>query len=103
MLIAIIDSGIDANHPEFLGRVSPLSFSFLRGEDADDIFDDDGHGTHVTGILGAARNGIGNMGVAYAAELMALKAIGSGLLTNCGHFGHRRIMRLFMLQAEAPK
>lgn len=75
ILVAVVDSGLDIHHPEFFGRISPLSYSFLD-IDPLNVFDPDGHGTHVAGIIGAARNGIGNMGVAYGAELMALKAIG---------------------------
>jgi len=74
VLVGIVDTGLDIQHPEFLGRISPLSYSFLN-LDPKNLSDSNSHGTHVAGIIGAARNGVGNMGVAYASELMALKAI----------------------------
>ncbi|SCZ10974.1 autotransporter domain-containing protein [Microvirga guangxiensis] len=77
--VAVVDSGIDFNHPEFVGRISPLSYSYAVGRDPLDLSDTEfdgsigGHGTHVAGIIGAARNGRGNVGVAPDATLMVLR------------------------------
>ncbi len=62
-LIAVLDTGIQADHPEFAGVISPLGFDFVDGDpdpaDEANGIDDDldgqidegyGHGTHVTGI-----------------------------------------------------
>jgi serine protease AprX len=57
---AVIDSGIDKNHPHFLGdhtlddpSVADLHRDFVSGSDdpAQALIDDDGHGTHVAGII----------------------------------------------------
>ncbi len=80
--IAVIDTGIDRSHPEFRGRVvrcaqsrPPLLLGprFVEGS----CSDDNGHGTHVTGILAAtANNAEGVAGVAFNAKLMICRALG---------------------------
>ncbi len=73
--VAIIDTGIDINHPEFSGRISPLSYnSCLKTNNLANIQDNNGHGTHVAGIIGAADNNIGVIGVAPEAEIVVIKA-----------------------------
>lgn len=77
--VAVVDSGIDFEHPEFAGRISPLSYSYAVGTDPHDLSDTgpDGkvisHGTHVSGIIGAAHDGKGIMGVAPDSTLMVLR------------------------------
>lgn len=72
--IAIFDQGIDASNPELvssddisLGR-SALS---LQAGGAP-VLTGDNHGTHVAGIIGAARDGKGITGVAYDAHLVSI-------------------------------
>lgn len=83
VLIAIVDSGLDVNHPEFHGRISPQLrnfFNSLGPEDVPDINRDGsiaGHGTHVAGLAAAARDGQGMHGVAYDATILPLRAIGA--------------------------
>lgn len=67
--VAVIDTGIDAAHYD-LNVVSGVNFINPR----DSFFDDEGHGTHVAGIIGAKCNGKGVVGVAPGARLIALKA-----------------------------
>ncbi|HXF49452.1 MAG TPA: S8 family serine peptidase [Verrucomicrobiae bacterium] len=55
--IAIMDGGIDPNHPEFAGRIQSAE-SYYPGDPA--FF----HGTHVAGIAAASANNNGNRGVA---------------------------------------
>ncbi len=74
--VAVLDSGIDLDHPDLLvaGQVS-----FIDGAPSGD--DDYGHGTHVAGIIGARANGLGVIGVAPEAELYSVKVLdylGSG-------------------------
>ncbi|EKF17769.1 autotransporter domain-containing protein [Nitratireductor pacificus] len=71
IVVGVLDTGLDVTHPEFQGRVSPFSYSFA--DFSRDVSDRNHHGTHVAGIIGAARNGRGMMGVAYDATIMALK------------------------------
>jgi hypothetical protein len=70
--IAVIDTGVDTTHPELAGRIR-TSRNFVD-EDAE-RFRMDRHGTAVAGVIAAlTNNGQGIVGVAPAAELIALKA-----------------------------
>jgi len=68
----IIDSGIDFNHPD-LNVDTVRSRSFLNGTTSAD--DENGHGTHVAGIIGALNNQIGVLGVASGANLVSLRVL----------------------------
>ena len=71
--VAIVDSGLDARHPEFEGRVVG-GRSFVRGSWRRD---DQGHGTFVAGLIAANHdNGRGIAGLAFPAELLVAKVIG---------------------------
>lgn len=72
--IAIIDTGIDYNHPDLDKNVAGGE-SFV--DYTMDYMDDNGHGTHVAGIIAAEENEIGVVGVAPEAKLYALKALDS--------------------------
>lgn len=78
----IIDTGVDPNHPD-LNVDKTLSKSFITDETS--IVDNNGHGTHVAGIIGALNNNIGTLGVASGVSIIALKALngeGSGNTTG---------------------
>jgi len=67
--VGVIDSGIDASHPEFSGAIDVDSGIFAT---IDDTY---GHGTPVAGIIAArTNNSIGVAGVAGDAELLILNA-----------------------------
>jgi subtilisin family serine protease len=69
--VAIIDSGIDLDHPEFAGEIA-LAQSFVGG----DASDREGHGTFVAGIIAAAAgNGQGISGIALSAQLLVAKVV----------------------------
>ena len=68
----IIDSGIDFDHPD-LTIDQTRSKSFVEGQTSAN--DQNGHGTHVAGIIGAKNNTIGVLGVASGASLVALKVL----------------------------
>jgi subtilisin len=70
--VAIIDTGIDAQHPDLAPNVKGM-VSFVPGEFPRD---DHGSGTHLAGIIGAAENGVGIVGVAPAASLFGVKVLG---------------------------
>ena len=75
---AIYDSGIDLEHPD-VERIR-IDLSHGYGTDPDDISDNEiGHGTHVYGIMGAARNEVGIHGIAPNAEFMILNHAGDRL------------------------
>lgn len=68
----IIDSGVDFDHPDLTVDQS-RSKSFIEGQTSAD--DQNGHGTHVAGIIGAKNNTFGVLGVASGASLVALKVL----------------------------
>ncbi|MFB1082178.1 S8 family serine peptidase [Jeotgalibacillus sp. JSM ZJ347] len=70
--IGVIDSGIASDHPD-LSVAGGVSFV----HDTDSFEDDNGHGTHVAGIIGALDNELGIRGVAPEAELFAIKVFRS--------------------------
>lgn len=70
--IGIIDSGIDLTHPDLAGRVKKYR-NFTVG-DISDVTDENGHGTHVAGIMAASKNDVGIVGVAPMAGLYVAKA-----------------------------
>ena len=78
--VAVVDTGIDAAHEDLASRVG-VQRNFV-GTNGPTAPDGDGHGTHVSGTIGANRdNGRGIAGVAPNATIMALRALddeGSG-------------------------
>lgn len=78
----VIDTGIDLDHPD-LNVDATRSRSFISGQTSAD--DENGHGTHVAGIIGAKNNNIGTTGVASGASLVALRVLddeGEGRLSG---------------------
>lgn len=68
--VAVIDSGIEANHPDLAGQVI-VNRNFVVGQS--EVAED--HGTGVAGIIAAkSDNGIGIAGVAPGAKLLGLRA-----------------------------
>ena len=80
--VAVIDTGIDLCHPD-------LAANYVEGTNFIDSSqpprDDNGHGTHVAGIIAAPQNGTGVVGVAPNAKLLAAKVLdasGAGSLST---------------------
>jgi subtilisin family serine protease len=93
VVVAVIDSGIDYTHPELASQTWSSPFSYTVTRTQGDVFtcpvgshgfdavngdcdpqDDEGHGTHVSGILGAAtNNGQGVAGVNWNVQILACK------------------------------
>ena len=74
LVVAVLDTGVDANHPDLAGRVLP-GWDSMNPE-GDGRTDPNGHGTHVAGILGAARgNGEGISGVAPGVQILPVRVL----------------------------
>lgn len=70
--VAVIDSGVDAGHPELAGKIVAAR-SFVGGSARRDAI---GHGTFVAGLIAAGvDNGIGIAGLAPSAELLVAKVV----------------------------
>ncbi|MGC9521466.1 MAG: S8 family serine peptidase [Anaerolineae bacterium] len=73
LTIAIIDTGIDSNHPDLASKVVS-GYDFIDGDNA--ALDLNGHGTHVAGIAAAAtNNGVGVVGMAWGTKIMPLRVL----------------------------
>lgn len=76
--VAVIDSGIDYNHPFFIGGNIDLASSATFVPGTTDCFDDHHHGTHVAGIIAAP--GLvswGVYGIAPEATIIPIKSVTS--------------------------
>lgn len=73
VLVAVIDTGIDWNHPDLASNYVTLGYDWVN----DDLnpMDDNGHGTHCAGIIGAVLdNSVGMAGLAQV-RIMAEKGL----------------------------
>lgn len=106
VVVAVIDSGIDYSHPDLIDNMwmNEAEASGKPGVDddgngyVDDVYgynfsrgngnpiDDNGHGTHCAGIIGAkGNNGLGSAGINWSVSLMAVKFLdkkGTGTLAD---------------------
>ncbi len=72
IIVAVIDTGIDLDHPDLDGNVLS-GYDYVN--DDNEANDDHGHGTHVAGIVAATNNGIGTVGNGYGSNLMPVKVL----------------------------
>ena len=70
--VAVLDSGIDLDHPDL--RVTAGTNCVTPGASPDD---DQGHGTHVAGTIAAENDGAGVVGVAPGTPLAPIKVLGA--------------------------
>ena len=70
--VAVIDTGINFNHPDLKANYAGGYNAIRPGSSA---MDDQGHGTHVAGSIAAAKDGEGVVGVAPKAKLYGVKAM----------------------------
>nr|MBA2320818.1 S8 family serine peptidase [Deltaproteobacteria bacterium] len=77
-VVAILDSGVDIDHPDL--RVIDGT-DYVDGDDSSDAVGDDAHGTACAGLaVGIGDNSVGTSGVAYEASAYGIRMIGSNTL-----------------------
>jgi subtilisin family serine protease len=81
MLVAVVDTDIDATQPDLVGKVV-----VGRNFSSDSIPDPDGHGTEVAGLIAAQPdNGIGIAGLGWSTRVLSVRVLdskGAGLASN---------------------
>lgn len=80
--VAILDTGIDLQHPDLVENIKG-GVNII--DPARRPQDDNGHGTHIAGVIGALNNQFGVVGIAPKVSLYAVKVLdasGSGMITN---------------------
>jgi Subtilase family len=80
VVIAIVDSGVDASHPDLAGAVDSGRNFVDENEDTADV---DGHGTAVAGVAAARANGLGAVGACWTCRLMPLR-VPDGVVPHWG-------------------
>jgi subtilisin family serine protease len=80
--VAIIDTGIQLDHPDLRNNIVS-GYDFVNNRTI--AQDDNGHGTHVAGIVAATSNQAGIIGTSHTAKLMPVKVLnstGSGYISD---------------------
>ncbi len=89
VVVAVVDTGVNLQHQDIVANLwrNPRAGSDVHGANfvggsgrmvSGDPTDDNGHGTHVAGTIGAVgNNGVGIAGVAWRVKLMAVRALGT--------------------------
>ena len=87
--IAMLDTGLDFDHPDFIGRVMPGHFNSFVGQPPQDVF---GHGTHTTGTacgpsistIGIPRYGVGSLATIFVGKILSDSglAVGGSILAG---------------------
>jgi len=85
VVVAVVDTGISFSHPDLQANLwtdassGTHGFNCIGGTCVPGGDDDHGHGTHVSGTIGAAaNNGEGIAGINWTVQLMAIKILNSG-------------------------
>jgi subtilisin len=104
IIVAVLDTGVDYNHQDLKNNIWSNTKE-IAGNGIDDdsngyiddvqgwnfdssnnnVLDNNGHGTHVSGTIAAENNGIGVTGIAYNSKIMPVKVLdanGSGSYSN---------------------
>ncbi len=72
--VAVLDTGVDAGHEDLAGQVL-AGVDLIGNQTSPDSRDQNGHGTHVAGIIAAADNDAGAVGVAPAARILPVRVL----------------------------
>src|SRR5918995_3401926 len=73
--VAVVDTGVEYDHPDLAGNIAERGPDYYSGDL--DPRDENGHGTHVAGTIGAqGNNGVGVSGVNWDVGLMPIRVLG---------------------------
>ena len=107
--VGIVDTGIDSTHEDLAGKVLACGTAVDGAIESGSCTDDNDHGTHVAGTIGAiANNGAGIAGVAFASKLIVCKALdadGSGRTADiaaCIDWAHDRGAKVISMSLGGP-
>ena len=74
IIVAVLDTGVDASHPDLAGRILSDGYNFVAGNA--DTSDDNGHGTMSAGIIAAGvDNGTGLSGATQSCSILPVKVL----------------------------
>ena len=114
VIVAVIDTGVDIDHKDLSDNIwkntkeipdngidddkngyidDYYGVNIVSGKGNGD--DDNGHGTHVAGIIAAQNNNIGTVGIAYKTTIMPIKAAASS-----GYFLHSDVAKAILYAYE---
>ncbi|HEA8088429.1 TPA: S8 family serine peptidase [Campylobacter coli] len=79
VIVGVIDSPINQNHPSFKDKILDQSLGKINNKAYTPDFNSDVHGSHVAGIISAKRNNASPYGVAYDAKIYGLQATGANV------------------------
>lgn len=75
-LVAVVDTGVDLDHPDLAANIASKGVDLVDPKGLDAAQDENGHGTHVAGIIAAVTdNGVGVAGVAPDAEILPVRVL----------------------------
>lgn len=81
VVVGVLDDGIDPNHPELVGRISPLSTDIVAGRNA--LVTTQSHGSEISSLITGNYNNSQTVGVAFDATILAVRADnGSGSFSD---------------------
>ena len=73
--VAVVDTGVEYDNADLAANITKLGLDFYSGDS--DPRDENGHGTHVAGTIGALGNGFGVVGVNWQVDLMPIRVLGA--------------------------
>jgi len=86
IVVGVIDTGVDVTHPDLLPNLQLPGINVREDSVPDVVIDDSGHGTAVSGVIGAVgNNSVGVAGLSWDVRLYLIRACGGPLL-DCDLF-----------------